>query len=324
MKQYVDLLKKILADGEQKSDRTGFGTISLFGHQMRFDLSQGLPVITTKRIPFRWVVEELLWMISGETNIRPLLLKNIPIWTDWPLQRFNKSAAAREEVTLDQKAFEREICHNPQFADQWGDIGPGYGHQWRRWRIPESQGGGYIDQIEALIQGLREDPYSRRHLVSAWNVADVEDMLLPPCHLLFQFYVSPGVYKDDKAGCYPKSCMTPGCCYTKPKLSCQLYQRSADAFLGLPFNIASYALLTVMIAQVVGMTPGEFVHTSGDVHLYLNQIAYAKQQVEREPRPPPQVKLDPSITNLFEFRMEHIELVNYNPHPPFLRVAVAV
>jgi thymidylate synthase len=256
MKPYLELLNKILDEGLEKKDRTGTGTVSLFGHQMRFDLSEGFPVLTTKKLFLRSIIHELLWFLSGATNIRYLQENNVHIWDDW--------------------------------ADSEGNLGPVYGYQWRSWPTPN---GGHIDQITELIEQIRKNPDSRRLIVSAWNVADVEKMKLPPCHTLFQFYVA------------------------EERLSCQLYQRSADVFLGVPFNIASYSLLTLMIAQVSGLRPGEFVHTFGDAHLYLNHLEQAKLQLTREPRTLPTMKLNQGVTSVFDFKFEDFALENYDPYP---------
>lgn len=264
MSQYLSLLQQVLEKGIQRPDRTGTGTLSLFGHQMRFDLQEGFPLVTTKKVHWRSVVHELLWFLRGDTNIAYLKDNGVSIWDEW--------------------------------ADETGDLGPVYGAQWRSW--PGARGEA-IDQISQLIEALRSDPYSRRHVVSAWNVAALPDMALAPCHCLFQFYVSQG------------------------RLSCQLYQRSADVFLGVPFNIASYALLTQMIAQVVDLEPGDFVHTFGDVHLYLNHLDQAREQLTREPRPWPKLHIEPSIRDLFAFEFKHLTLEGYDPHPA-IKAAVAV
>ncbi len=264
MQQYHDLLQHILDNGTQKGDRTGTGTISVFGYQMRFDLSEGFPVITTKKLHLRSIIHELLWFLQGDTNIKYLKDNGVSIWDEW--------------------------------ADENGNLGPVYGHQWRSW--PDGKGG-TIDQIKNLVENLKKNPDSRRHIVSAWNVADVENMALPPCHTLFQFYVADG------------------------KLSCQLYQRSADTFLGVPFNIASYALLTMMLAQVCDLEPGDFVHTFGDAHLYSNHIDQAKLQLTRELRPLPTMKINPDVKDLFAFTYDDFELINYDPHP-HIKAAVAV
>jgi thymidylate synthase len=256
MRQYLDLMQHVLDHGHVKSDRTGTGTRSVFGWQMRFDLAQGFPVLTTKKLHLRSIIIELLWFLRGDTNIRWLKDNKVSIWDEW--------------------------------ADEKGDLGPVYGHQWRHW---PARNGGEIDQIAQLIEGLKKNPDSRRHLVTAWNPADVDRMALPPCHALFQFYVADG------------------------RLSCQLYQRSADIFLGVPFNIASYALLTLMVAQVVGLKPGDFVHTLGDAHLYSNHIEQAKLQLSREPRPLPTMRINPEVKDIFEFSFEDFTLEGYDPHP---------
>ena len=264
MKQYHDLMQHILDTGVKKEDRTGTGTISVFGYQMRFDLQEGFPLVTTKKLHLRSIIHELLWFLKGDTNIAYLKENKVSIWDEW--------------------------------ADENGDLGPVYGYQWRHW--PDGKGG-EIDQIKNLIHQIKTKPDSRRHIVSAWNVANVDEMALPPCHTLFQFYVAEG------------------------KLSCQLYQRSADVFLGVPFNIASYALFTMMIAQVCDLEPGEFVHTFGDAHLYSNHLEQANLQLSRECRPLPSMKINPTVKDIFEFKIEDFELINYDPHP-HIKAAVAV
>ena len=256
MKQYLNLLETILKEGTEKSDRTGTGTISRFGHQMRFDLSEGFPVVTTKKLHLKSIIHELLWFLAGDTNIKYLTDNGVRIWNEW--------------------------------ADPDGNLGHIYGYQWRSWPTPD---GKHIDQISQVIESIKNKPDSRRHIVSAWNVGELDKMNLPPCHVLFQFYVANG------------------------KLSCQLYQRSADVFLGVPFNIASYALLTLMVAQVTGLQPGDFVHTFGDVHIYSNHIEQVKLQLTREPFPLPQMKINPAVKNIFDFKFEDFELVNYQAHP---------
>ena len=254
--QYLDLLRDILANGVEKRDRTGTGTKSVFGRQMRFDLARGFPLLTTKKVHTKSIVHELLWFIAGSTNVRELQKNGVTIWDEW----------ARED----------------------GELGPVYGRQWRSWPTAD---GSSVDQLRQVIDGLKRDPDSRRHIVSAWNVGEIPQMALPPCHVLFQFYVAEG------------------------RLSCQLYQRSADVFLGVPFNIASYALLTHMVAQVAGLRPGEFIHTLGDAHLYLNHLDQARLQLSRTPRAPPRLELEPSVTDIDAFRYEHVKIVGYDPHP---------
>ena len=260
MQAYLDLLRRILDQGVEKSDRTGTGTRSVFGHQMRFDLSEGFPLVTTKKVHTRSIFGELLWFMRGDTNVKWLQDRGISIWDEW--------------------------------ADANGDLGPIYGYQWRSWPAPD---GRHIDQLAQVVEQIRTNPDSRRHIVSAWNVADVPDMALAPCHTMFQFYVAP----SESGG----------------KLSCQLYQRSADVFLGVPFNIASYALLTHMVAQVTGLEVGDFVHTFGDAHLYLNHLEQAELQLTREPRALPTLHLDPAVTTLDGFDLEHISVEGYDPHP---------
>jgi thymidylate synthase len=264
MKQYHDLLQHILDNGTKKEDRTGTGTISVFGYQMRFDLNEGFPCLTTKKLHLRSIIHELLWFLKGETNIQYLKENNVSIWDEW--------------------------------ADENGNLGPVYGSQWRSWPAAD---GRHIDQITQVLNQLKNNPDSRRIIVSAWNVGEIDKMALPPCHAFFQFYVADG------------------------KLSCQLYQRSADTFLGVPFNIASYALLTMMMAQVCGLKPGDFVHTLGDAHLYSNHLEQARLQLTREFRPLPQLKINPEIKDLFDFKFEDFELMNYDPHP-HIKAAVAI
>ncbi len=264
MQQYLALMEKILHEGVSKTDRTGTGTRSIFGHQMRFDLAAGFPVVTTKKVHMRSVIIELLWFLRGATNVKWLQERGVSIWDEW--------------------------------ADPEGELGPVYGHQWRSWPTPD---GGSIDQIAAVVQSIRQNPDSRRHIVSAWNVAEVNEMALPPCHTMFQFYVADG------------------------KLSCQLYQRSADVFLGVPFNIASYALLTMMVAKVTGLRPGEFVHTLGDAHLYSNHLDQARLQLTRSPKPLPTMVIADGIETLDAFEYEHFELVGYSPDPS-IKAPIAV
>ena len=264
MQTYLDLMRHVLAHGARKSDRTGTGTLSVFGYQMRFDLARGFPLLTTKKVHLKSIVHELLWFLRGDTNVRYLRDNGVTIWDEW--------------------------------ADEKGDLGPVYGHQWRSWPAP---GGSSIDQISQVLDDLRHNPDSRRIIVSAWNVADLPKMALAPCHAFFQFYVAEG------------------------KLSCQLYQRSADIFLGVPFNIASYALLTLMIAQATGLKPGDFVHTLGDAHLYANHLEQARLQLTRSPRPLPQMRLNPEVRDLFAFRYEDFSLEGYDPYPA-IKAPVAV
>ena len=264
MQAYLSLVRHILHHGAPKSDRTGTGTLSVFGHQMRFDLAEGFPLLTTKKLHLRSIVYELLWFLAGDTNVRFLNENKVTIWDEW--------------------------------ADADGELGPVYGYQWRSWPAAD---GRHIDQISAVIDQIRTNPDSRRHIVSAWNVGDLDRMALAPCHALFQFYVADG------------------------KLSCQLYQRSADVFLGVPFNIASYALLTLMVAQVCDLKPGEFIHTLGDAHLYTNHLEQARLQLEREPRPLPTMRLNPAVRSIFDFRFSDFTLENYDPHPA-IKAPIAV
>ena len=284
MQQYEQFLQHILENGTKKEDRTGTGTISVFGYQMRFDLKEGFPLVTTKKLHLKSIVYELLWFIAGDTNIQYLCKNGCNIWNDWPFAKYQKSAEYQNET---MKEFAAKIANDNSFAKKYGELGPVYGYQWRHW--PDGNGG-EIDQLSNLIHNLKNNPDSRRHIISAWNVADIEDMTLPPCHSLFQFYVIDG------------------------KLSCQLYQRSADAFLGVPFNIASYALFTMMIAQVCDLELGDFVHTFGDAHIYSNHIEQVQLQLSREPYALPQLKINPEITSIFDFKYEDFELVNYQSH----------
>ena len=293
MRQYLDLLDHILTNGVKKEDRTGTGTISTFGYQMRFNLADGFPMVTTKKLHLKSIIYELLWFLNGDTNIQYLAQNKVRIWDDWPYQKFKNSS---EFDGASMREFAAKVAEDDAFAAKWGELGPVYGHQWRSWPNPN---GGTIDQISQLIHNLKHKPDSRRHIISAWNVADIEDMTLPPCHCLFQFYVAEG------------------------KLSCQLYQRSADTFLGVPFNIASYALLLHMVAQVCGYEVGEFVHTFGDVHIYTNHIEQVKLQLSRTPKPLPQLKINTDVKDIFSFRFEDFELLNYESHP-HIKGAVAV
>ena len=264
MRQYLELLQKIMDTGVVKHDRTGVGTKSIFGHQMRFDLSEGFPLLTTKKVHLKSIIYELLWFVSGDTNVRRLQEHNVTIWDEW--------------------------------ADENGELGPVYGHQWRSWPAPD---GRTIDQLSDVVRTIRENPDSRRMIVTAWNPGEIDRMALPPCHCLFQFYVAEG------------------------KLSCQLYQRSADTFLGVPFNIASYALLTMMIAQCCGLVPGEFIHTTGDTHIYLNHFDQVREQLSREPRRLPVIMLNPEVKSVFDFRYEDFALEGYDPYPA-IKAPVAV
>jgi thymidylate synthase len=293
MKQYHDLLQRILDEGFEKGDRTGTGTLSVFGHQMRFDLNEGFPLITTKKLHIKSIIHELLWFLTGDTNIQYLAQNKVRIWDDWPYAKYK---ASDEFAGEDIREFAQRVAEDDDFAQKWGKLGPVYGYQWRSWPTPN---GGHVDQIKQLLHTIQNNPNSRRMLVCAWNVGQIEEMALPPCHCLFQFYVADG------------------------KLSCQLYQRSADTFLGVPFNIASYALLTHMIAQVCGLGVGDFVHTLGDAHLYLNHLDQAKEQLSRESRPLPQLKMNPEVKSLFDFRFEDFEIENYDPHP-HIKAAVSV
>ncbi len=292
MRQYLDLMQHVLDHGAKKEDRTGTGTLSVFGYQMRFDLSAGFPLLTTKKVFLKGIIHELLWFLAGDTNIKYLVDNGVRIWNEWPHATYLK--ATGEQLPLED--FVQRIREDDAFAAEWGGIGPGYGHQWRSWPTPN---GGHIDQISQLVQQIKNNPDSRRLLVSAWNVAEVENMALPPCHTLFQFYVAEG------------------------KLSCQLYQRSADIFLGVPFNIASYALLTMMIAQACDLEPGDFVHTLGDAHLYSNHLEQTNLQLSRETLPLPTMKINPQVKDLFAFKFEDFELQNYQCHDP-IKAPVAV
>ena len=303
---YLALGKTILEEGVNKGDRTGTGTKSIFGHQMRFDLQKGFPLLTTKRIPFRLIKSELLWFIKGDTNIRYLLEQNNHIWDEWAFERYVKSAEYKgpdmtdfgrralvdeefnERYQVEMAKFTDQILQDEAFAAQYGELGNVYGSQWRNWKTSRGE---TIDQLKDVIEMIQKTPDSRRLIVSAWNPEDVPNMALPPCHTLFQFYVAEG------------------------KLNCQLYQRSADVFLGVPFNIASYALLTHLIAHETGLEVGEFVHTFGDAHLYVNHIEQMKEQLAREPRAFPTLKLNTDKKSIFDFEMEDIEISDYHPHP---------
>lgn len=314
MRQYLDLAKTILDKGVTKEDRTGVGTKSIFGHQMRFDLSEGFPLLTTKRVAFGLIKSELLWFLKGDTNIRYLLENNNHIWDEWAFERYTSSqdydgpdmkdfglrAQEDEEFNSvykeEMKKFTEKILSDKAFAEEHGSLGNVYGAQWRSW---PSTKGGTIDQIQNVIASIKNNPDSRRHIVSAWNPDEIEDMALPPCHTLFQFYVADG------------------------KLSCQLYQRSADVFLGVPFNIASYALLTHLIAHETGLEVGEFIHTFGDAHLYLNHMEQIERQLSRDTRQLPQLKLNQNKQSVFDFEAEDIEVIDYKPHKG-IRAPIAV
>ena len=284
MRQYHELMERVLREGSDKSDRTGTGTRSVFGHQMRFDLAEGFPMITTKKLHLKSILHELIWFISGDTNIRYLCQNGVRIWDDWPFATYSKSA---DYNGIDMKEFAARIASDADFAAKWGDLGPVYGYQWRFWPGPN----GPVDQLRDVLEGIRSNPDGRRHIVSAWNPGYIDQMALPPCHAFFQFYVADG------------------------KLSCQLYQRSADIFLGVPFNIASYALLLHMMAQDLGLQVGDFIHSLGDAHIYSNHTDQVRLQLSRDLRPLPTLSLNPSVKSLFDFRYEDVELVGYDPHP---------
>jgi thymidylate synthase len=297
MRQYLDLLRDIKDNGVRKDDRTGVGTISVFGRQLRFDLSQGFPAVTTKKLFMRGIIHELIWFLQGSTNIKYLVDNDVHIWDEWPYRHYlierDKPVpdSGSEEWKAGIKEFTTKLKTNGSFAEQWGELGPVYGYQWRNWPAPSGE---HIDQIARVIDTIKNNPDSRRMIVSAWNVADIDEMAkagIPPCHLLFQFYVADG------------------------KLSCQMYQRSADTFLGVPFNIASYSLLTMMIAQVTGLKPGDFVHTFGDTHLYINHLEQVDLQLSRKPKPLPKMKINPSVKSIDGFKFEDFELLDYHPDP---------
>lgn len=311
---YLDLCKLILEKGHKKEDRTGTGTYSIFGHQMRFDLSEGFPLLTTKKVSFRLIASELLWFIKGDTNIRFLLENNNNIWNEWAFERwvesddydgpdmtdFGRRSLVDEDFNREyqkqMELFKEKILTDDDFAKKYGDLGYVYGKQWRHW---ETKTGETIDQLKNVIDSIRNDPDSRRHIVSAWNPEDIPFMALPPCHTLFQFYVADG------------------------KLSCQLYQRSGDIFLGVPFNIASYALLTYLIAHECDLEVGEFVHTLGDAHIYTNHVEQVKTQLQRDVRPFPQLKLNKEKQSVFDFELTDFELIGYDPHPA-IKAPIAV
>ncbi len=289
MKQYLDLLRRIDSEGVVKGDRTGTGTKSVFGAQMRFDLQEGFPLLTTKKVFLKGIIHELLWFLNGDTNIKYLVENGVHIWDNDAYRYYNELCCKHGVLPVDMPTFlEAAGVESPIEGYRFGDLNHVYGYQWRQWPRPD---GGCIDQIKQAIELIKNNPDSRRIIVSAWNVAEVEDMALPPCHVLFQFYVAEG------------------------RLSCQLYQRSADTFLGVPFNIASYALLTMMIAHECGLQPGEFVHTLGDTHLYLNHFEQVHEQLSREPRTLPRMVLNPEVKSVFDFRYEDFTLEGYDPHP---------
>lgn len=290
MKQYLSLLEEILNEGSRKEDRTNTGTISKFGTQRVYDLEEGFPLLTTKKVHFKSVLVELLWFIAGDTNIKYLVDNGVRIWNEWPYEKFKKSNEYKGE-TLEE--FAQKIKESDEFAQKYGDLGPVYGAQWRNFN---GQG---VDQLEDVINQIKNNPDSRRIIINAWNPVQLKDMALPPCHAFVQFYVNEG------------------------KLSCQLYQRSADIFLGVPFNIASYSLLTLMIAHVTGLKPGKFVHTTGDTHIYLNHIDQVKEQLSRTPKKLPKILLKDSVKSIYQFKIEDVELVDYNPHP-LIKAKVAV
>ncbi len=305
MKQYLDLLRDIKQNGVEKSDRTGTGTKSVFGRQMRFDLSQGFPLLTTKKMYTRGIIHELLWFLAGDTNIKYLVDNDVHIWNEWPFRAYLQKTGAKmpepnsDEWRAQQKDFVEKIKTDNEFAKKYGELGPVYGRQWRCWKNDK---GLCIDQISIAVNQIKNNPDSRRIIVSGWNVNDIDEMAksgLPPCHTLFQFYVANG------------------------KLSCQLYQRSADTFLGVPFNIASYALLTMMMARVCGLEPGDFVHTLGDTHIYLNHFNQVDEQLSRKPRQLPTMKINPDVKSIFDFAIDDFELENYDPYPT-IKAPIAV
>lgn len=301
MQQYHDLMRHILDQGTLKENRTGINTISVFGYQMRFNLQEGFPLVTTKKVHLKSIIHELLWFIAGDTNIRYLVENGVNIWNEWPFQNYLNEKGLSEKLPkysdawkAELQSFKEQIIADESFAKEWGELGPVYGRQWRNFEG--------IDQMAQLIEDIKRNPNSRRHIISAWNPKDIPVMAksgLPPCHTLFQFYVADN------------------------KLSCQLYQRSADVFLGVPFNIASYALLTMMVAQVCDLELGDFVHTFGDAHLYENHLDQTKEQLSRDFRALPQMKINPEVKDFFSFKFEDFELVNYDPHPA-IRAQVAV
>jgi len=297
--QYLDLLRDIETNGDYKDDRTGTGTYSLFGRQIRFDLSKGFPLLTTKKVFLRGIIIELLWFLNGESNIKYLVDNDVHIWDSWPYKYYKETNEKNGKEVLSQKDFIGKIKDDSKFAKIWGELGPVYGVQWRHWK---DEDGHEIDQIARLIDQIKNNPDSRRIIVSAWNASKIDEMAksgLPPCHTMFQFYVSNG------------------------KLSCQLYQRSADVFLGVPFNIASYALLTMMVAKVTGLQLGDFVHTFGDVHIYKNHLEQVNLQLTREPKPFPKMKINDDLKDIFSFKPSDFELLGYDPYPA-IKAPVAV
>jgi len=301
MQQYHELMQHILDNGTLKANRTGIGTLSVFGYQMRFNLQEGFPLVTTKKVHLKSIIHELLWFLDGDTNIRYLVENGVNIWNEWPFQNYLKEEGLAEKLPKyspewkeELKNFKAQIIADEGFAKKWGELGPVYGRQWRNFEG--------VDQIRQLVEDLQKNPNSRRHIISAWNPKDIPVMAksgLPPCHTLFQFYVADN------------------------KLSCQLYQRSADVFLGVPFNIASYAILTMMVAQVCDLELGDFVHTFGDAHLYENHLEQTREQLSRAFRPLPEMRINPQVKDLFAFKYEDFELLNYDPHPA-LKAQVAV
>lgn len=305
MKQYLELLQDIKQNGVHKNDRTGTGTISVFGRQMRFDLSEGFPALTTKKLFLRGIIHELLWFLDGSTNIKYLVDNDVHIWDEWPYRAYLKQQSLpvpdtnSEEWRKGLKEFIENIRNDQAFAKEHGELGPVYGYQWRHW---QGKNGETVDQIQNAVELIKNNPDSRRIIVSAWNASEINEMAkagLPPCHLLYQFYVSNG------------------------KLSLQLYQRSADTFLGVPFNIASYSLLTMMMAQVTGLKPGEFVHTLGDTHLYLNHLEQVNEQLKRKPRKLPKMEINPKVSSIFDFKIDDFKLEGYDPYPS-IKAPIAV
>jgi len=286
MRQYLDLLKHIMENGSPKGDRTGTGTISTFGYQMRFDLTEGFPLLTTKKVHLKSIIHELLWFIKGETNIKYLVDNGVRIWNEWPYRNYQKTSDYNRESLQE---FVERIKSDDVFAKKHGNLGPVYGRQWRHFDGPD---GKYVDQLSEVIKNIKSNPHSRRLIINSWNPPLVPDMALPPCHMMFHFYVNNN------------------------KLSCLLYQRSADSFLGVPFNIASYALLTLMVAQVTNLEPGEFIHTLGDAHIYNDHLEQVNLQLSRTPKPLPKMTLNKKIDNIEDFKFEDFKLSNYNPYPP--------